>query len=103
MCLVLTSLNVYVKRMSDCIIVSNSSGRRICVAENLGRQESFLLLTSLVQHFKILPPNGQSSIQVKDVCGLTINPSCFEVRLIPRGKELASGARGADEVEENNY
>ena len=42
-------------------------GKRSCIGEILGRQSTFLFLTSLVQRFDIRPPEGQKSINVKEV------------------------------------
>ena len=61
-----------------------SLGKRSCLGEILGRQKVFLFLTSLIQRFDILSPEGQDSIRVKEAIGLTVYPSAFEVRLIPR-------------------
>jgi len=61
-------------------------GRRSCLGEVLGRQKTFLFLASLVQCFDIRPPEGQDSINVKEVSAATTAPSHFEVCLIPRVK-----------------
>jgi len=61
-------------------------GKRSCTGEIIGRQSIFLILTSLVQRFDIRPPEGQDLITVKEVTGITMAPSHFEVRLILRVK-----------------
>ena len=62
-------------------------GKRSCLGEILGRQMIFLFLTNLIQRFNFRPPEGQDSIKVKEVTGVGVYPSEFEVRLIPRIKE----------------
>lgn len=69
-------------------IIPFSLGKRSCPGEDLGRKKLFLFLTSLVRHFDIRPPEGHDSIVVFDVCGLTVVPSAFDVRLVPRSTTL---------------
>jgi cytochrome P450 len=61
-------------------------GKRSCLGEVLGRQKVFLFFTSLVQRFHILPPEGQKSVDVKEIIVGAMTPSPYEVRLIPREK-----------------
>ena len=67
-------------------MISSAVGKRSCIGEILGRQGTFLFVTSLVQRFDIRPPEGQKSIIVKEVCAVTMSPSPFEIRLLPRVK-----------------
>jgi cytochrome P450 family 2 subfamily U polypeptide 1 len=67
-------------------VIAFGLGKRSCLGEILGRQKVFLILTSLVQRFDIRPPEGQDLIRVKEVIGGAMQPSEFEVRLIPRTK-----------------
>jgi len=66
-------------------------GKRSCIGEILGRQSTFLFLTSLVQRFDIRPPEGLDSITVTEVSAISTVPSHFEVRLIPRVREFSVG------------
>jgi len=50
----------------------------------LARQELFLLFVTLVQKFRILPPEGLDRIECTERFTITMGPSPFEVRLIPR-------------------
>ena len=62
----------------------SGSGKRSCLGELLGRQKTFLFLTSLVQRFDIRPPEGQDSIKAIELMAVAVFASEFEVRLIPR-------------------
>jgi cytochrome P450 len=67
-------------------VIPFSLGKRSCLGEVLGRQKTFLFLTSLVQHFDIQPPEGQELISVKEVILGSLQPTEFKVRLVPRMK-----------------
>jgi len=69
-------------------VIAFGLGKRSCIGEILGRQSTFLFMTSLCQRFTIRPPEGQSRISVTEVISLTTSPSHFEVRLIPRVKSI---------------
>ena len=60
------------------------AGKRSCIGEQLGRQESFLFLASLLQNFHFRPPEGQNSIDVHEVWGITNSPSAYKVRMVLR-------------------
>jgi len=66
------------------VCILNVAGRRSCLGEQLGRQEIFLFLVSLLQNFYFKPPEGQKSIDVQEVWGATTAPSDYEVRMILR-------------------
>jgi len=66
------------------VCILNVAGRRSCLGEQLGRQEIFLFLVSLLQNFYFKPPEGQNSIDVQEVWGVTTAPSDYEVRMVPR-------------------
>jgi len=68
--------------------ICSISGKRSCLGEILGRQTTFLFLTSLVQRFDIRPPEGQDSVSVGEVTAITMAPTDFELRLIPRVKPV---------------
>jgi len=60
------------------------AGKRSCIGEQLARQEIFLFLAALLQNFYFRPPEGQESIEVREVWGETNSPSDYEVRMIAR-------------------
>ena len=72
------------------LCVYSAPGKRSCIGEVLGRQSTFLFLTSLVQRFDIRPPDGQKTISVTEVVSITTVPSHFEVRLIPRVNQFVA-------------
>jgi len=65
-------------------VIPFSQGKRSCIAEQLARQETFLMCSSLAQHFQMLPPEGQDRITVKEKVFLTTTPTAFKARLVPR-------------------
>jgi cytochrome P450 len=65
-------------------VVSFSLGKRSCPGEGLARHEVFLFVTSLVQQFNILPPEGQDKIRDEAVVIRFLQPEPFEVRFVAR-------------------
>jgi len=65
-------------------MIAFSLDKRQCTGETLARQQIFIILTSVLQHFDILPPEGETKIrdEVKLVRVLQQNP--FDLRLVPR-------------------
>lgn len=65
-------------------MISFSMGKRTCIGEQLARQEMFLICSSLVKHFKILPPKDKQKVEFEERVFLTTTPTPFFVRMIPR-------------------
>ncbi|XP_076471759.1 cytochrome P450 2B5-like [Babylonia areolata] len=61
-----------------------SLGRRVCLGESLARMELFLYLTSMVQHFRFLPPEDGQLPSLEGDIGLVHDPRPFLVRAVPR-------------------
>ncbi|XP_076471536.1 cytochrome P450 2U1-like isoform X2 [Babylonia areolata] len=61
-----------------------SLGRRVCLGESLARMELFLYLTSMVQHFRFLPPEDGQLPSLEGDIGLVHVPKPFLVRAVPR-------------------
>ncbi|XP_052093364.1 cytochrome P450 2C20-like [Mytilus californianus] len=64
-------------------IMPFSLGRRVCLGESLARMELFLFLTSMVQKFKFLPPQGEQPPTAVGSLGITHGPLPFNVRCVP--------------------
>jgi len=60
-------------------------GRRVCLGESLARIELFLYLTTLVQRFEFLPPEGEGPPPIEAILATTNGPKPNKVRTIPRG------------------
>jgi len=65
-------------------VIPFSLGKRSCTGEALARQELFLFLTAIVQHFDILPPEGKTAISNKIHVVRVLHPAPYELRLVPR-------------------
>ncbi|XP_051955725.1 cytochrome P450 2J4-like [Xyrauchen texanus] len=61
-----------------------SLGKRTCPGEQLARMELFLLFISLMQHFTILPPEGQMQMSLKRTVAIAAAPEPFQIRAVPR-------------------
>ena len=61
-----------------------SKGPRSCPGESLSRLELFFYITTLLQKFQFLCPDGQSLPEVKGLSGLMYSPKPYKVKIIPR-------------------
>ncbi|XP_044278275.1 cytochrome P450 2D14-like [Varanus komodoensis] len=61
-----------------------SLGRHVCPGEQLAKMELFLFFTSLLQHFTFCLPENCPRPSVERVFAITISPSPFQIRAIPR-------------------
>jgi len=59
-------------------------GRRVCLGESLARIELFLYLTTLVQRFEFLPPEGEGPPPIEAILATANGPKPYKVRAIPR-------------------
>ncbi|ESO11261.1 hypothetical protein HELRODRAFT_91570 [Helobdella robusta] len=65
-------------------VIPFSIGKRSCLGEPLARQELFLVVSTLIQQFQILPPDGEDMVVANEMYGLTIYPSPFDIRFVER-------------------
>lgn len=65
-------------------VLAFSTGRRVCLGESLARMELFLYITSLVQRFEFLPPEGEEPPPIEGHLGITYTPLPYKVRVIYR-------------------
>ncbi|XP_059157598.1 cytochrome P450 2U1-like [Physella acuta] len=61
-----------------------SIGRRICLGESLAKMELFLYLSSLFQHFEILPAKDNSIPLIKETFAIVVSLEPFEIRCVER-------------------
>ncbi|XP_046551571.1 cytochrome P450 2U1-like [Haliotis rubra] len=60
-----------------------SLGRRACLGQSLVRMEQFLILTTLIQRFKLVPPSGTLA-PLTGIMGLAHTAPHFKCKVIPR-------------------
>lgn len=61
-----------------------STGRRVCMGEQLAKMELFLMFTSLMQAFSFSLPAGQAPPPMDGRFGLTLAPCPYTVCPTPR-------------------
>ncbi|ESO84051.1 hypothetical protein LOTGIDRAFT_155365 [Lottia gigantea] len=59
-------------------------GKRVCMGESLAKMELHLFLTSIVQRYKILPPESGELPSLKSNPGLTFTPQNYFIRFVRR-------------------
>jgi len=66
------------------LVISFSLGKRSCLGEVLGRQETFLFLSAVIQQFNILPPEGQTKIREEMLMTFSLLAAPYKIRLMAR-------------------
>ncbi|XP_066283978.1 cytochrome P450 2U1-like [Branchiostoma lanceolatum] len=61
-----------------------STGRRICLGEQLAKMELFLFLTSLLQRFTFKLPEGAPEPDLSGDIGITLLPKPYKLQAFPR-------------------
>ncbi|XP_072048699.1 cytochrome P450 2J4-like [Amphiura filiformis] len=65
-------------------LIPFSTGRRICLGENLAKMELYIFFTHLLHHFTFKKPNDSKSISLKGVAGIQHSPGPFLTEVINR-------------------
>ncbi|XP_071788972.1 cytochrome P450 2J4-like [Asterias amurensis] len=61
-----------------------STGRRVCLGEQLAKMELFIFFSHLLHQFSFKKPDDSQPLSFEAINGLTLTPTPFEVRAIPR-------------------
>ncbi|XP_022083237.1 cytochrome P450 2J1-like [Acanthaster planci] len=65
-------------------LIPFSTGRRICLGEQLAKMELFIFFTHLLHQFTFRKPEGSPPLSLKGHLGITLAPMPFEVCALPR-------------------
>ncbi len=73
------------KFMPNEALIPFAEGKRNCIGETLGRDTLFLFVTSIFQHFNILPnPENKVKADFEPDFGMMLGPKPFKVVVTPR-------------------
>ena len=61
------------------------TGARACLGRAVDLQQICFLLSSLLQHFTVLPPEGEPLIRDSPIVVRALVPAPFTLRFVPRG------------------
>ena len=73
-------------------LLAFGAGRRVCPGEAIAKNRLFLLITSLLQRFTILPPEGAPLPDYDPrhfKPSIVARPDDYQIRMIPRSTEVA--------------
>ncbi|KAK4325035.1 hypothetical protein Pmani_004346 [Petrolisthes manimaculis] len=70
-------------------VLAFSVGRRNCLGESLARIEAFQFLTAMLQKYEFTVPPGQDPPSTSFHCGVTLNPTEFNMVLKERSAKAA--------------
>ncbi|XP_072048700.1 cytochrome P450 2U1-like [Amphiura filiformis] len=65
-------------------LIPFSTGRRICIGENLAKMELYIFFTHLLHHFTFKKPHDSKSFSLKGVTGIQHSPGPFLIEVINR-------------------
>ncbi|XP_038075544.1 cytochrome P450 2J6-like [Patiria miniata] len=65
-------------------LIPFSTGRRICLGEQLAKMELFIFFTYLLHQFTFKKPEGSPPLSLKGYLGITLAPTPFQVCALPR-------------------
>ncbi|XP_038045220.1 cytochrome P450 2J5-like [Patiria miniata] len=65
-------------------LIPFSTGRRVCLGEQLAKMELFIFFTYLLHQFTFKKPEGSPPLSLKGILGITLAPAPYEVCAVPR-------------------